>query len=95
MVVIGLNSLPSPAFEAFGNGAKFGPVCKIRAMPVPLTAEVPRRVAGLNLKELDRISEAAKPSDPTARLSIEDTQVMQITRMVAGKKGKWVRLGRS
>ena len=44
-------------------------------------------------KKLNRILEAAKSNDPTARLSVEDTQVMQITRMVAGKKGKWVRFG--
>jgi hypothetical protein len=45
------------------------------------------------IEELNRISEAAKSSDPNVRLSIEETQFMQITRTVAPEKGKWDRLG--
>jgi hypothetical protein len=45
------------------------------------------------IEELERISDAAKSSDPNARLSIEDTVFMQISRTVARKKGKWDRFG--
>ena len=45
------------------------------------------------IEELNRIAEAAKSSDPNARLSIEETQFMQITRTVERKKGKWDRFG--
>ena len=45
------------------------------------------------IEELKRISDAAKSSDPNARLSIEDTVFMQISRTVARKKGKWDRFG--
>lgn len=43
------------------------------------------------IQDLIRITEAAKSSDPNARLSIEDTEFMQIRRTVARKKGKWDR----
>ena len=43
------------------------------------------------IEELSRIREAAKSSDPNERLSIEDTQFMQITRDILRKKGKWKR----
>jgi hypothetical protein len=45
------------------------------------------------IEELKRISDAAKSSDPSARLSIEETQFMHITRTVTRKKGKWDRFG--
>jgi len=45
------------------------------------------------IEELNRITEAAKSSDPNARISIEETAFMQISRMVARKKGKWTRFG--
>jgi len=45
------------------------------------------------IEELNRITEAAKSSDPSARLSIEETAFMQISRSVARKKGKWDRFG--
>jgi hypothetical protein len=45
------------------------------------------------IEELNRITEAAKSSDPGARLSIEETQFMQISRSVVRKKGKWDRFG--
>jgi len=45
------------------------------------------------IEELKRIRDAAKSSDPNARLSIEETAFMQISRSVARKKGKWDRFG--
>jgi len=45
------------------------------------------------IDELNRISAAAKSSDPTARLSIEETEFMEISRSVLRKKGKWDRFG--
>ena len=45
------------------------------------------------IEELNRISDAAKSSDPNARISIEETAFMQIKRSVARKKGKWDRFG--
>jgi len=45
------------------------------------------------IEELNRITEAAKSSDPNARLSIEETQFMQVSRSVVRKKGKWDRFG--
>lgn len=45
------------------------------------------------IEELNRITEAAKSSDPNARLSIEETAFMQISRSVVRKKGKWDRFG--
>ena len=45
------------------------------------------------IEELKRISDAAKSSDPNARISIEETAFMQIKRSVARKKGKWDRFG--
>jgi hypothetical protein len=43
------------------------------------------------IAELNRIEEAAKSSDPAARVSIEETQFMQIIRSPMRAKGKWVR----
>ncbi len=43
------------------------------------------------IEHLGRIRNAVKSSDPNVRLSIEETQFMQITRDVRRKKGKWKR----
>jgi hypothetical protein len=46
------------------------------------------------IAELDRIREAAQTADPAARVSIEDTEFMEIVRYPQRKKGKWLRYGR-
>jgi hypothetical protein len=45
------------------------------------------------IDELNRITEAAKSTDPNERLSIEEAKFMQISRSVARRKGKWDRFG--
>jgi hypothetical protein len=57
------------------------------AKPEPINQEEGKRI----IEELNRITAAAKSSDPNERLSIEDTQFMQITRDILRKKGKWTR----
>jgi hypothetical protein len=43
------------------------------------------------IAELNRIRDAVKSSDRTERLSIEETQFLQISRSVRRQKGKWKR----
>ena len=57
------------------------------AKPEPINQEEGKRI----IEELNRITAAAKSSDPNERLSIDDTQFMQVTRDVHRKKGKWTR----
>lgn len=45
------------------------------------------------IEELKRITDSAKSSDPNARLSIGESDFMQIRRSVVRKKGKWDRFG--
>jgi hypothetical protein len=54
----------------------------------PDQSEHPRLIA-----ELNRIKKAAESSDPAARLSIEETEFVQILREPKRKKGKWDRYG--
>ena len=42
---------------------------------------------------LNGITEAAKAGDPNARLSVEETSFMQMSRSVVRKKGRWDRFG--
>ena len=43
------------------------------------------------IEELSRVREAVKSSDLNQRLSIEDTQLMYISRDILRRKGKWKR----
>jgi hypothetical protein len=58
------------------------------AKPEPLDREKDKEI----IKHLSRIRNAVKSSDPNARLSIEETQFMQISRNILRKKGRWKRV---
>jgi hypothetical protein len=45
------------------------------------------------VEHLNRIEREAASSDPSARLSVEETEYIQIVRHVTRKKGKWDRFG--
>ncbi|HKW63212.1 MAG TPA: hypothetical protein VJN89_11750 [Candidatus Acidoferrum sp.] len=55
--------------------------------PEPLDSEKDKDI----IEHLSRVRNAVKSSDPNARLSIEDTQFVQISRSVLRSKGKWKR----
>jgi hypothetical protein len=55
--------------------------------PDPLDKEKDKEI----IEHLSRIRNAVKSTDPNARLSIEETQFMQISRDVLRQKGKWKR----
>jgi hypothetical protein len=57
------------------------------AKPEPIDQEEGKKI----IEELNRIKDAAKSSDTNSRLSIEETQFMQITRDILRQKGKWKR----
>jgi hypothetical protein len=45
------------------------------------------------MEHLNRIEKAAESSDPSARISVDETQYVSLIRNVMRKKGKWERFG--
>jgi hypothetical protein len=54
--------------------------------------ELPKHLQDALLQILNRIEKDSQSADPRERITIEETDFIQITRHVAPRKGKWVRI---